>query len=35
MEYQDYYKTLGVDKKATNAEIKRHLESLQKNIIRI
>ena len=30
MEYQDYYKTLGVDKKATNAEIKKAFRKLAK-----
>ena len=30
MEYKDYYKTLGVDKKATNAEIKKAYRKLAK-----
>src|SRR5512141_2959306 len=32
MEYQDYYKTLGVDRKATPAEIKKQYRKLSREL---
>lgn len=32
MEYKDYYKILGVDKKASDAEIKKAFRTLAKSI---
>ena len=32
-EKRDYYEVLGVNKNATDDELKKHIENLQKNII--
>ena len=32
---RDYYEVLGVNKTATDEELKKHIENLQKNIIQM